>query len=487
MKKRGLLRKDVGMVILTPSGRVFASVNASKPFRPASNQKILTVFGALESLGADYEYETTLWADRMPVDGELTGDLCVTGSGDPNISGRFDVPGHGKRDPTAIFRQWASALKSKGVQRVRGDLLVDDFSFDHEFFNPTWKTDQFQYWYSAQVGALNLNDNCLDVRFQPGSLGGPGRLKIAPNTAYVRIDNKTKTDWNKKSVLIDLRRVEDSNQIVVRGGVSLRLKRWSTAFYVTIDDPGLFFGTVLKEVFQEEGIVVDGRVLRDRARLSVPSTRVELVRHLSPLERDLPVILSNSQNMHAEALLKALGAASGEVGSVASGAREIFERLYENGVPDEGLAVADGSGYSRGNFVSPNTLAQLLHRIVEKDYFEVFRRSLAVAGQSGTLRKRFRGSKLSGELFAKTGTISGVSSLSGYIRVPRRGDAQGKGSRPVKVAGAEESSKPRRALLQGADELLSDRYWTFVILVNSQRGNPRAFQADVAREILRGM
>ena len=485
MQKHGIKRQTVGMMILDAQGKVIASINADEAFLPASNQKLLTAFAGLELLGPDFEYETVLWSDRLPTDGVLESDLVVSGNGDPNISGRF----YGG-DPTAVFREWAAVMRQAGLLRVKGDLLVDDFRFDHEFFNPTWKNDhQYQYWYAAQVGALNLNDNCLDIRFLPGGDGQPAQLKVAPETSYVRLTNKTVSDWHKRPVRVDLRRPLGTNNIEVRGKISRRLKKWSYASHVTIHDPGLYFGTVLREILVSEGIAVDGTVLRDRDRLPAGPGRTVYHRHRSPLSRDLPVILTRSQNMHSEALLKALGASQGAVGSVQSGARVLERVLMENGVPREGLKIFDGSGYSRENRVCPRTLARLLHQASRAPYFDLFRDSLAIAATSGTLKRRFGSTGLKGKLFAKTGYIQRGSTLSGYIA---KSGAQGGGQARPAASTGDKKARARVAEAAGRAESgngKSNDYWTFVILINGfPKGGLAAthrFQEDVAVEIFR--
>jgi PBP4 family serine-type D-alanyl-D-alanine carboxypeptidase len=493
--KYGIARDNVGLVILDADGDVITSINGDKAFLPASNQKVLTAFAALERLGPDFQYETVLSSDLLPTNGVLESDLVVSGNGDPNISGRF-----ANGNPTEIFREWAAALRKAGLLHVRGDLLVDDFRFDHEFYNPAWNTDhQYQYWYSAQVGALNLNDNCLDLRFLPGTIGKRARMRVAPDTSYVNMRNKTTTDRHVKPVRVDLRRALGTNDFEIRGKISKRLKDWSYASHVTIHDPGLFFGTVLKEILISEGIAIDGNVMRDRDRLPTAPGRTVFHRHLSPLKRDLPVILTRSQNLHAEVLLKAVGASLGTMGSVESGARVVEAVLDQHSIPRAGLRIADGSGYSRENRLSPKTLAFLLQRASQAEYFGLFRQSLAVAATSGTLKRRFRSTDLKGKLFAKTGYIKGVSTLSGYIQVPRPAQsAAGQGRPQPASAGQEAGVGARVADVRGAatgnagakaDSGTSDRFWTFVILINGFPAGGLAathrFQEAVATEIFR--
>lgn len=460
LRKHGFRKSQVGLVVLDPAGKIRASVNADEPFVPASNQKLLVVCAALMELGVDFSYTTLLWSDRTPSGGVLAGDLMVTGDGDPNISGRF-----ADGDPTALLREWSRGLRRKGIRRVTGDLLVDDFHFDQERFLPTWKKDQWSRWYSAQIGALNLNDNCVDVTVIPTAVGGLARYRISPYTAYVTVKNRCRTT-RSGGLLIRLDRVRGTNEIVLsgripRGRQSVASAAWSGP--VTIHDPGLFLGTVLKETLEEEGVVVEGKVLRDRSRLPELSRREVFHRHTSPLARDLPVILQRSQNLHSEVLLKALGAARGGGGSVEGGAQVIRGLLERLEIPAPGLEIADGSGFSPENRVAPLTLAHLLRHVSGEEFFPLFLGSLAVAGESGTLRRRLRRAPVLGRVYAKTGSIAGVSTLSGYVC--RGGERDGEDA-----AGVEEP-------------------WIFSLLVNGFPGGrgasaAHALQEDVARRIL---
>jgi D-alanyl-D-alanine carboxypeptidase/D-alanyl-D-alanine-endopeptidase (penicillin-binding protein 4) len=408
IKKHGFRADQVGFLALDAEGNTRAAIYPDAAFVPASNQKVLVAAAALAQLGLDHRFQTLLWSDRPPSGAELPGDLTVSGSGDPNISGRFTG-----NDPTAIFRDWAREFRAKGIRRIRGDLLIDDFAFDDERFLASWKSNQKNLWYSAQIGALSLNDNCIDVTVKPTRIGKEAAARISPATAYVSLENRAKT-VEVGDPALSLNRLPGGNRIVLRGRMpSTAAAGWTGS--VTIDDPGLFFGTVLKEVFAAEGVAIDGRVVRDRARLAPEEKRIPLHRHLSPLALDLPVILSNSQNLHAELLLKALGARRGETGSVASGARSITEFLLRERIPSGALVVADGSGFSPENRIAAATLARVLQWVSRQECFSAFLKSLAVGGRSGTLHRRFRAAPLRGRVIAKTGYINNVSTLSGFL------------------------------------------------------------------------
>jgi D-alanyl-D-alanine carboxypeptidase/D-alanyl-D-alanine-endopeptidase (penicillin-binding protein 4) len=182
---------------------------------------------------------------------------------------------------------------------------------------------------------------------------------------------------------------------------------------VTVDEPALVFGSVLAEVLRKEGISLAGQVRKTRR--SAPGEDL-LLRHTSTLREDLPVILKRSQNLHAEILLKALGAKVAGEGSAAGGEEAVRRFLRAKKLADEGLVLRDGSGLSHQNRLSAGLLAKVLHSVKSEKYFPEYLRALPSAGEDGTLDERFKGlPQLKGKLFAKTGYISGVSCLSGYV------------------------------------------------------------------------
>jgi D-alanyl-D-alanine carboxypeptidase/D-alanyl-D-alanine-endopeptidase (penicillin-binding protein 4) len=412
---KGDLQK-IAVCVLDASGVEVASINAGLPLKPASNMKVLVTAAALRLLGADHEYETRLVALAPLEDGVIAGHVVVHGTGDPNISGRF----YGG-DPLALFRRWAKELAGLGLREVRGDLLVDDGYFDDVRFLPGWRRDQENRWYSAQISPLSLNDNCIDVRIRPGPPGERAMVEIVPASAFIRVEGAPTTVVEGATRII-IHRKTGTNQISIQGQINRRTSLWEDN--VAIEDPSLFFGHTLLAVLEAEGIRVRGEVLRRErdaraggaAGEKPEASGVLLVRHTSGLFIDLPVIHKRSQNLHAELLLKALGAQQGGEGSVAGGARAIGKFLAAEGIDAAGLEVGDGSGLSHDNRVSARLLARTLHSVRSRPYFETYRESLPIAGQDGTLADRFRREpELKGRIQAKTGYISGVATLSGYI------------------------------------------------------------------------
>ncbi|MBI4606652.1 MAG: D-alanyl-D-alanine carboxypeptidase/D-alanyl-D-alanine-endopeptidase [Planctomycetes bacterium] len=433
--RHGLSRLGVGVAIIDEGGRTACAINADVPFKPASNQKVLTTAAALHGLGADFRYETVLLGTGPVAGGKLQGDLVIRGGGDPNISGRF----HGG-DPSALLRRWARDLHAAGLREVTGDIVADDTLFDDERFPAVWDSRQQEVWYAAQVSALSINDNCADVTVRPGaSPGKPARITVEPARAGIAVEGSVETRAGRGSRVI-VHRKPGTNLISVRGEIGVRADPWNGN--VTLDDPASVFACALEAALEGAGVTVRGGARKAErpaasgesgdAPLARPvpasahgpggsgggtgggSRGTVLLRHTSTLLEDLPVVLKRSQNLHAEILLKLLGARAGGEGSRKGGARAVQRYLEAKGIPAAGLVVADGSGLAHENRVTARVFARVLHAVRSEPYFERYLQVLPIAGKDGTLDDRFQGkSPARGNLYAKTGYIRGVSCLSG--------------------------------------------------------------------------
>jgi len=412
LARDGCPAERTGICVIADDGAVQAEVSADTPLAPASNLKLLTTAAALHSLGEEYVFQTTLTATAAPRDGIIAGDLIIRGGGDPNISGRF------YDGPEAVLRAWAKAMHAAGIRTIAGDLVADDTFFDDVRFCPAWDRGQEARWYAAQVSALSLNDNCVDITVTPGAAGQPARVSVSPESPAVSVRGAPVTDAKSRTKIIIARR-PDTNEIRISGTIGKGAGPWKDC--VAIDDPALFFAHTFAAVLRREGIRIEGavrRAVRGAADALPPGAQL-LIRHDSPLARALPVVNKNSQNLHAELLLRTMGAVKFGEGSAAAGARAIRACLDTLLVPCEGLVIDDGSGLSAGNRVSARTIGRLLHAARGREWFPHYLGSLSLAGVDGTLKsqRRFRATpQLSGSVHAKTGSIARVSALSGYVR-----------------------------------------------------------------------
>jgi len=415
LNDKALSRGEVGIEIIRlgnlPAGaQVIYEFKAQTPRIPASNLKLITTATALEKLGADFQFKTTL-ARR----GE---DVALIGDGDPTL-GDAEMLKKVGWDVDTVFKTWAEQLKKRGMTEVK-NVLVDDSIFDENFMPANWPTDQEHKRYAAQVGGVNLNANCIDFYLRTSGMNQLVSFHTDPSTSYAPIRNTCVTGGSNA---VWLSRQLGTNDIILRGETNASN---DVPVSVTIHDPPMFAATVLAETLKNNGIHVTGEVRRDRTIRSslagaAPTTGssdrwLPLAVHQTPLAVVLGRANKDSMNLYAEALCKRIGAAAtGQSGSWENGTAAVGAFLQSLGVAKEEFNLDDGCGLSKKNNISPNAIARVLsHKFHDKDS-TTYMGSLAVAGIDGTLENRFR-DDLRGRVFAKSGYVAAVRSLSGYLK-----------------------------------------------------------------------
>jgi PBP4 family serine-type D-alanyl-D-alanine carboxypeptidase len=409
-------------VALASSGGTVFGHNESKPFIPASNLKIVTSACALDLLGPDYRFNTDfLSQSRWRQDGLLDGDLVLRGFGDPTLADLETVE-LWKTVPRAdkayglphgleiTLESIVQKLHRLGLREIAGDILIDDSFFDDKRVADGWTTDDEPWFYGSQVGALSLNENILTVVVNPSPRAGdPGTVKTAPPTSYVRVTNETTTTGEETTTSLLFTRSRAQNEIIVKGSIACGHK--SVVKFMTVEDPGLYIGHVLREVLCKSGIPVSGLVRRRRV-----NERMQLLlrNRSAPLSSIVYYLNKASDNFYAEMLLKTMGAVAEKDGSWEGGLKVIQRFLRRQGIRS-GYRIADGSGLSRYNLLTPRVLTTILRNAWRNSNFVD---SLPVAGRDkgyGTLWRRMKNTAAAGNLRAKTGTVEGVSTLSGYV------------------------------------------------------------------------
>ncbi len=392
------------------SGETLYARNAGKMFVPASNMKIVTAAGALEALGPDYRYVTRVAASGPVRNGVLQGDLIVYGGGDPTISERF----HG--DVRTVFRAWADSLRAHGVRRITGAVIGNDDVFDDLPLGRGWAWDDAEDSYSAEVSGLQLNEGFVTVRVAPV----PGQRAAAVTTQpvsdeWVPVAGNVWMAAAGTAPQVRVDRTDSLSAVAVSGTLP---PDTTVEEEVSVRNNTRFFASVLRQALLEAGIGVGGQSLDaddDPAR-GKPELSTPLFTHTSPPMREiLAAFMKPSQNQIGEILLKTLGRELRGLGTAGAGITAIDSMAAAWGLPRRLLAQADGSGLSRYNLVAPEFLAALLQRESRSPHSAVFYDALPVAGRDGTLRARMRGTPAEGTVHAKTGTLSGVRSLSGYF------------------------------------------------------------------------
>lgn len=391
-------------------GKILFSQNPFKLMVPASNMKLFTTAAALVKLGPEWVFKTKVSYRGTIQDSVLEGDLIVSGSGDPTISGRFF-----KGNRLAVFKMWADSLKEKGIRQIKGKIIGDESYFSGPALGDGWNWDDEPYWYSAKISALALNDNCVDIAVWPDSVPGrPVHVQMFPASAQVQIVNKALTAQLSFDSMAEITRLHGTNKIVVQGNLALDADTlWES---ISVPEPGLFFVEQLKKTFEQNGIDVSAiQVIVASEKPAFQDSLKLLFTHQSPpLAEIIKVVNKPSHNFYAEQLLKTLGAIFKGEGSFERGAQVVHEFLNSIGVADEHFINVDGSGLSRKNFIAPMATATLLRYMYHHPYFNYFLESLPVAGLDGTLENRMRNTLAQGRVHAKTGYVQHMRALSGY-------------------------------------------------------------------------
>jgi D-alanyl-D-alanine carboxypeptidase/D-alanyl-D-alanine-endopeptidase (penicillin-binding protein 4) len=409
LKDKLLQRATVGIEIValgeTPAQtRILLQRTQTTPLIPASNLKLITTAAALEGLGADFNFST-----RLVKHGD---DLIIVGDGDPTL-GDVELTRPYGWGTTTVFESWAAALaKIKDVQ-VR-NVLVDDSVFEQTFVHPNWPGDQLNLRYVAGVGGLNLNANCIDFYLSATRHGALVEYELDPPTQYAQVRNSCTTDDTSAASLA----FEPGQRIINLRGTFPGSR---VPLSVTVDDPGLFAATVLKETLVKAGIAVSGTVSRDntaRAALDAKNPQyVLLAQNNTAIATVIDRANKDSMNLYAESLCKRLGhAKSGQPGSWQNGPAAISAFLKTLGVSADQFSLDDGCGLSKENEISAHAISLVLQHMYFSKNRQTYIDSLSVAGVAGTLDDRFRGSSLRGRVFAKSGFVNGVSSLSGFFQ-----------------------------------------------------------------------
>ncbi len=398
------------------TGEWLYTLNHRKNFIPASNLKILTSVFALEHLGADYRYTTSVYLSGHSVDDTVwAGDCIVKGSGDPSISGRYH---DGK--VTAILESWADSLASRSIRIIRGRLIGDDDYFRDDVMGANWDWDYESDWYSAQVGALSFNDNCVDWYVTPGKPGQTAKIQIMPNTSFITLENNIITVGSGRKSNLIFNRSRCTNRISASGQIAA--DRGTVMGNVTVDNPTLYFVTVFQEVLRKKGIVVENGawdiddMKNDSAFSDSDTGRIRIASYQSPkMSELLKVVNKRSQNFYAEQILRTVEAALKGFGSGETALKSMRPLLAKAGIDTNKTVIRDGSGYAHSNLVSPSDLIAILKYIRYHKDWKAFRESLPAAGIDGTLHYRMKDSEAAGNVRAKTGYIEHARTISGFV------------------------------------------------------------------------
>ncbi|WP_449355828.1 D-alanyl-D-alanine carboxypeptidase/D-alanyl-D-alanine endopeptidase [Virgibacillus natechei] len=392
------------------TGDMLYSNNGNTRLHPASNMKLLTGAAAMETLGNDYQFSTEVLTDGQLRGIVLHGNVYLKGKGDPTLL---------KED----LDQFAKDLKDQGIHTIKGNVIADDSWYDDVRLSEdlNWSDEPFHT--GAQVSALTLSpDEDYDagtviLEVSPDADAEQADVQVTPETDYVTIVNNTEMVANTEDKDISIEREHGSNTIIVEG--EMPAGGSDSRSWASVWEPTGYALDVFKKSLEENGVRFVGNPELKTAVTPGDATVVTSKKSM-PIEELFIPFMKQSNNGHAEVLTKEMGKVMHDEGSWDKGLEVMEDTLAEFGVDTDTIMLRDGSGISHKNMIPANDLSQMLYAIQDKDWFPPFEYSLPVAGDAerfvgGTLRDRMTDGSAQGNVMAKTGSLNGVSTLSGYV------------------------------------------------------------------------
>lgn len=398
---------------------VLIARNAHHVYAPASVLKVVTSAAALAKLGPDYRYRTRLLTAGEVTEGVLRGSLIIQGSGDPTL-GSWRYTDDGQPDLAGWEEQAAKAVADAGIRKIEGGVYADASILGDQQIPGDWSWDDIGNYYGAGISGVNLHENLYYIDFEiPEQQGSPTRItKIHPPQTGIRFYNRVTAGPPRSGDQAYVFAAPYSKTAIVRG--TLPGDAGTYTIKGGIMDPPLFAARELTEALSRAGIEVTGEPTANFQTPQLPEGKQkEIWVYESPrLERVIYWLNKHSVNLYAEALAVTLAVETDRPGTTEQGTRAVLEILKDLGVDTTGMILADGSGLSRRNAVSPRQIVDILEKMSSHPTYEVYANSFPVAGvkdDPGSLSRVGTDTPAANNLRAKSGFIGHARSYAGYV------------------------------------------------------------------------
>jgi len=401
------------VTVRNSAGNIIGAHNSEKLVSPASNLKLLTSAAVLDELGSDFRFKTSLYATGSQEGSVWNGNIIIRGMGDPSLSGKFY-----NDDRFYIMDKLYNALQARGIEKINGRLIGNDSYFDKKAYPDGWSWDDLSFYYAVPISALSFNNNTVDLTvYANGQVGEMPQIEWFPfDTDYVNFINDQIITPPNAEYDEYYQRLLGTNTVLLQSTLP---QGYVEKEALSVMDPPRFFLDTFKKYLQNGGIAVEGPNLVDSQPHRWTAARYQqFVVHESPPLRDLLKQLNKeSDNFYAEMVLKTAAAERYNTqGTTQLGVALVKEFARSLQLDTSNISLSDGSGMSATTLITTRDLSKLLSAMQQHREFKSFKNSLAVSGRDGSLKNRFKRSSLIGRVQAKTGYVSGVRTLSGYLQ-----------------------------------------------------------------------
>ena len=404
---RDLPNAFVGVVVKNSDNEIYYKRNANKHFIPASNAKLFTCTAAMLDLGKDFKYTTAFKLYKSLINNRtLNGNLYIKFTGDPSYT-RDDL------------HQNLMQLMQLGIKSIRGNILLDNTNYSDSHYAPGISYDDLGLSYAAPVSSIILDGNLLHLDIQGGNnVGSSAEILWGPQNRYFKIDNNIVTvakSYNEDDNADISIQMDNNNHIELTGTISTNYKKEKVA---AIKNPFKYAGDVIEAELRKCNIRFDKKIIAGK---TPPNTDPVVVNASDPLPVLIKHALKGSDNLYVDSFLKTMGAQRNGIGTYKVGLRVLAETIGQlTNINFENLQLYDGSGLSRYNLVTPEQITDLLTAVYNNEELSGYIiDALPVSGKDGTLKDRMKSKKIKGHVKAKTGSMGGISALSGYIFIDR--------------------------------------------------------------------